>query len=460
MRRCLQLTVVFAVVAMVAALTGASAIGQTTTTTGTSTVPSYGPSTNGNAKAAKAVSKNKLVGPAGTGLTRGVTATSVKVGCYLQQASFAGFDNGLKARFSRANSTKELPGGRTIDFTACQDDGSSPQTNLQAIQKLVQQDADFAVLGASAVVLTPSTDFMNTNQVPYSGWGFLPGFCGTRWAYGYDGCLVTTATDNPLVYQANLALGPIEAAGLTNKQAKFALQAQDNDSGHTGNTTIDALIKAEGATVVYNQSNIPDPSAGVNFTPFVQAINAASPNILLTLTNFQTAPGLTAAMTASGFKGTNINYVGYIPGLLASSAQLAAAFNGAVVSSQIVPQEAQTAYIKQMETDLTASNSPTGKFITLAIAIAYAEADVLVSQLKAVGKTLNTKTWDAKINNGSYTYKSSAAGGPGQMEFPAMHFIPADCAAIMKITGTTYTPVVPFTCYDSLVKANGKKKSN
>ena len=40
-----------------------------------------------------------------------------------------------------------------------------------------------------------------------------------------------------------------------------------------------------------------DPSSGVNFTPFVQAINAAKPNILLTLTNFQTAPGLTAAMT-------------------------------------------------------------------------------------------------------------------------------------------------------------------
>ena len=72
--------------------------------------------------------------------------------------------------------------------------------------------------------------------------------------------------------------------------------------------------------------------------------------------------------------------------------------------------------------------------------------------LKAAGKTLNTKTFDQKINNGNYTFKSSAAGGQGQMEFPSMHFIPADCASMLKIDGTTYKQVVPFKCYPSLVK--------
>jgi hypothetical protein len=42
------------------------------------------------------------------------------------------------------------------------------------------------------------------------------------------------------------------------------------------------------------------------------------------------------------------------------------------------------------------------------------------------------------------------------MEFPAMHHIAADCAAVMKIGGTTYTSVIPFTCYDSVV-VKGKK---
>jgi hypothetical protein len=38
------------------------------------------------------------------------------------------------------------------------------------------------------------------------------------------------------------------------------------------------------------------------------------------------------------------------------------------------------------------------------------------------------------------------------MEFPSMHFIPADCASMLKIEGTTYKQIVPFKCYPSLVK--------
>jgi ABC-type branched-subunit amino acid transport system substrate-binding protein len=450
-------TWVAAVVGLLAALGGGSAVGQTTTTTGGSTA-SYGPGTDGNAKAAKLVQNDPLTGPKGTGLTRGVTSSSVKIGCYLDKGSFAGADDGFEARFERANKNKELPGGRTIDFVGCKDDGANPQTDLTVVQSLVQQDQVFAVVGIANTFLTPSTDFLNNNQVPYYGWGFLPGFCGTRWAFGFDGCIVTGFPGQKhTVYQANLAEGPIEAGGLTAKTTKVALQGQDNDAGTTANKTISALFEQIGAKVVYEESNIPSPSAGVNFTPYVSAINAANPNVLLNLNDFPTTPGFTAAMTQSGYQGENVNYVAYVPGLLSSSASLADALNGALVSSQIVPQEAQTPYIKQIETDLQAVNSKTGKFITLSAAIAYAEADVLVSQLKAVGSTLNTKTFDQKINNGNYTYKASAEGGPGQMSFPSMHFIASDCAAMLKITGMSYTQVVPFTCYPSVI-AKGSKK--
>jgi branched-chain amino acid transport system substrate-binding protein len=434
---------------------GASAaVGQTTTTATSSTsASSTQTSTNGNAKAAKIVKNDPLTGTPGSGLTRGVTSSSVKVGCYLTASAFQGADDGFKARFERANKNKELPGGRQIDLSACQDDGNNPQTNLQIVQKLAQQDGDFAIVGISPNVLTASTDFIARSQVPMYGWGILPGTCANRWFFGFNGCLVTNYPNKKhTVYQANLALGPIEATGQTPAQSKFALQAQDNDSGHSGNETISQLIKLEGAKVVYQEANIPASSAGVSFTPFAEAINAANPNILLTLTDFQTAPGLTAAVTSSGYTGANVNYVGYIPGLLSTSAQLASAFNGAYVSSQTVPSEQDTPYIKQMQKDLVAVNAKTGNFVTLANSIAYAEADLLVSQLKAAGKTLNTKTFDQAINNGNYTYKSSAAGGQGQMEFPSMHFIPADCASMLKIDGTTYKQIVPFKCYPSLVK--------
>src|SRR5690242_15355077 len=62
-----------------------------------------GAGTNGNAAAAKLVKNDPLAGAKGSGLTRGVTSSTIKVGCYLQAASFANADDGFKARFNRAN---------------------------------------------------------------------------------------------------------------------------------------------------------------------------------------------------------------------------------------------------------------------------------------------------------------------------------------------------------------------
>ena len=200
------------------------------------------------------------------------------------------------------------------------------------------------------------------------------------------------------------------------------------------------------------------PGPPASFTPFVTAILAAKPNILETLVSFASAPGLTASMTAGGFTGTNINFVGYVPGLLASSAQLAAAFNGAYVSSQIVPQEAQTAYIKQMETDLTSSNAACrDRFITFAM-VRLRTPGRRRAGLHARGRGQDAQHQDLRtyINNGNYTYKASAEGGPGQMEFPAMHFIAADCPqqCFGKINGLGASCIPdrpPFTCRPSPV---------
>ena len=69
--------------------------------------------------------------------------------------------------------------------------------------------------------------------MPYFGWGFLPGFCAHPLGLRLRRLPVTELPGaKQKVYQANLALGPIEAAGLTAKtQAKVALQAGDDDAG-------------------------------------------------------------------------------------------------------------------------------------------------------------------------------------------------------------------------------------
>jgi hypothetical protein len=71
---------------------------------------------------------------------------------------------------------------------------------------------------------------------------------------------------------------------------------------------------------------------------------------------------------------------------------------------------------------------------------------------------LDTRTFDRQVNGGSYQYVPGQAGGPGSMEFPAMHHIAADCAAILKVTGKAYTESVPFTCYPSVVARSAKRR--
>src|SRR5262249_4627131 len=161
-------------------------------------------------------------------------------------------------------------------------------------------------------------------------------------------------------------------------------------------------------------ANIPVTASPSTYQPFVSAITASTPNLVLpTNLTYTTLGDFNLALAGAGYKGANQNFVGYVPGLPSTSPQFANGFNGTLVNSQTVPQEEQTEYVKQIERDLTAIKASTGTLITQAIALAYAQADLVVSQLKFVGATLNTKTFDEQINGGGYHYVVGQAGGPG-----------------------------------------------
>jgi len=451
-RPMLKLCSIVAVTGLVAMACGSDKKAATTTTTAGS---SSGTTAAGTTKSASDATKgDTLTGPAGTGKTRGITDTTIKVGCEFNQAQFAGADDGYKARFERANRDNEL-NGRKIVFSACQDDGSNTQNNLTIAKRLVEQEGDFAIMSISANELPGTTDYLNTQEVPYYGWGFLPGFCAQRWGFGFNGCLIAnySATQQHVVLQAALSDPVIKAAKLDPKDVKVAIQDGEDDAGTIAKGGYQQLFTLRGTTITYNEANMQVPGPPADFSPFVSAIMKGNPNIVITSVNFQSAGGFIAALAAAGFKGVNANFVGYVPGLLQSAqgAGLAAALEGAYVVTQIVPQEQQTDYIKQVETDLTAVNAAAGKLITLSGAIAYAQAEMLVEQLKAVGKDLNTKTFDQKVNGGSFTFSAPQAGGPGKLSFPSGHFIPADCAAVAKVENKAYNVVVPFDCYASPV---------
>jgi branched-chain amino acid transport system substrate-binding protein len=394
-----------------------------------------------------AVANDPLKGPAGTGETRGITATSVKFGCVIQASAYDGAEEAFKARFEQTNAKGGVH-GRKIEMTACEDDAISESTNLQLVRRQVLQENVFGMLTVTAQTAVPSTDFMSENEVPYFGWALNPGFCGHRWGFGLNGCLIGGFLPDLVphaVDQGNISLAIIKAAGLQAKDVRFAAQSADDPTSAAGAALYQAAFENAGSTVVYNEHNMPLQTS--DYTPYVQALLATNPNVVFVAVAFENVGGLSAALKAAGYKGVIMNFVGYLPGLLASSPQLAQALDGAYVNTQIPPQESQTPYILQFEKDLLAINAKNGKFISFGAALAYMEADLVVQLLEAAGPDLNTKTFDEAANGGGFVY-TPLEGGPGAMPYPAEHFLPADCAAIVKIEGTEYKVVEPFNCYE------------
>ena len=400
---------------------------------------------------AKIGQKQALVGAKGTGLTRGITSTTISVGCVYTSADYAGYISGIQAAFHVAN--QKGIDGRKITLVPCKDDTGGVQSNVSEVEQLVQQNQVFAVLSLTEYILSGSTNFLNAQQVPYYGWGFNPGFCGARWGFGWNGCLspVLLPTSNPLhnVDEGNLAQAIIQTSGLPASKVRFAVQAENSPSGTSGNKDYDTLFSALGAKVVYSEANFPLTATGIDYTPYVQAILAAKPNIVFISTPFADVGGMASALKAAGYKGITMDFVTYSPGLLSASPQLASALQGEYINTQTVPQEQSTSpYVQQELAALKASGQQ--PFLTLGASIGYAEATELVEQLQAVGKNLNTKTFDQLVNGGKFTnYTNIPAQGPGKLLWPAAHFLPSDCAAIVRVSGTNYTVKNPFKCYQS-----------
>lgn len=390
-----------------------------------------------------------LNGPAGSGLTRGVTSTSIKVGCVSLNAFFPNVAKAYSARFDRANAEGGI-NGRKIDFSGCSDDGANADTNLAASKRLVEQEKDFAVMNFSTFATPQVTDYLNKNQVPFFGWGFVPGFCGNRWGFGFNGCVVSSGINSIKTgWAATSNTYPLRASGLAGKDVKIALLGSDNDASRASNKDWSATIKANGGKVVFAASSMPVTGA-TDFTSYVRPVIAANPNAVLINIGLDSLGKVIATLRAGGYKGLITSSSGYQPGLLKAQPALGQALEGSWSVSYTTPIEQSTPFNTQMLKDFKQNGTPTGQ----GTIFAYEQADMLVEMLKATGKDLNTKTFDQTINNGSFTYKADPSGGAADISFPAGHFTAADCTAAMQVVKGNYVVKGKYACFQS-VKSRG-----
>lgn len=390
-------------------------------------------------------------GGASSADVRGVTDTEVVIGglgaLTSPQGGYPGVDTGAKARYERANREGGVA-GRQIKFVGFQDDGEVATQNLDLARKLVQQDKVFAIApGVGQGWLPPTTDFLQQNKVPFVGWGYMPGFCGNSFGFGFNGC---TSPSNPTVANGALTGGIIDLKNLGPGNT-VAIQSYDNEAGRVPLIQMEAAFEAAGLEVVYSDSKMPVTDAA-DFTPFVQKImtsaNGKAPDLVAMITTFANTIGLTGSLTAAGYDGTTINYVTYAPGLLASQPQVAASLAGTFVNTSMLPEEFGGTAIAQMQDDLTAIGADPQ--ISIGTSVGYWSADVLVQMLEKVGKDLTVENFE-KIINGGFTYEPQGDPiGIGPVEFPRDHEQATPCASIVEVKGTEYVPAVPMTCYDMI----------
>jgi hypothetical protein len=298
------------------------------------------------------------------------------------------------------------------------------------------------------MLLPASSDFLNDAEVPYWGWGAPPGLCGNRWGFGANGCLIGPYLPDlvPTPWANSTLVDPaIIATGLDPSEVRAAFIAGDDDAGRGGNALYHSLFEQRGAEVVFDQATVPVDVAVADYSPYVQAILDADPNLVYISTRFADVPPITAGLRDAGFEGPIVNFVAYQPGLLESSPDTASQLEGAVVNSQFPVQEEQSDFIHQMEADLTAAGEDT--VIQLGTVIGYTIGEQIVQMLDAIGPELDTQTFDETVNGGDFVFRPGYGEGHGDMAFPAGHFVPSPCATLVNISDGAYGIELPFDCY-------------
>ena len=422
-------------VTTVAGSTLASTADSSAGTTAASPADSTGSSTASSAANSSGTSDTG----ASTGTVRGVTATEIKIGGLGEANTYVGAEAGAKARFERANREGGI-NGRMIKYVGFKDDGADSGRDLDLSRQLVTSDGVFAISPVVTQAFLPqSSDYLAQQKVPFVGWGFMPGFCGNAYGYGFNGCLIGTDYIN-----SGLVDPVLKAVGKPMDQIKVAIQSGDDITGKSGAAQYANTIAKRGAKVVYNEANIPTDTQTTDYSPFATAVAATNPDVVYASARFADVVGLTTALRQAGYKGPVVNFVTYAPGLLEAQPDLATALEGVWVNTQIPPSEGGSAATKQLADDLSAiKESP---FVTLGASVGYWSADVLVQQLQAAGKDLTPASFQAAMQH--FTYKP-ADGGIGPVSFPGDQTAPTPCAAIVAIEGGRYKQLLPMACYES-----------
>ncbi len=378
--------------------------------------------------------------------TRGITDSSITVGGlgYLTSptgSTIAGTEQGAKARFERANAEGGV-NGRKINYIGTLDTGDDSARTAAQAKVLAQQKKVFAVVP----LLTRDASYLDTfcnDKVPFFGWGSTSGFCNNTLGFGITGCLVGggsgyTSSAYGLLIQAML--------GGSAKGKSAALVGVDNDSARTGLQELASQVRAVGIRTVYTKN--PFPATGVTDTTAVvndlmTADKGHAPDVILHALDFNSVVKLTSALNSAGYKGKQLNPVGYDPRL--------AGFKDLQQSYTVLQWEPGTdtsvPAVKQLADDFHKYAPDTS--ISLPAMSGYWAADMFITALQKVGRDLTVDKL-LKVLNTNYSY--SVPGALPETRWPINHNISAPCGSVVQLNGKNFDITAKLFCGGLLKK--------
>ncbi|MEU9032959.1 ABC transporter substrate-binding protein [Streptomyces sp. NPDC048383] len=383
----------------------------------------------------------------GTQAVRGVSADSIKVGGIVSMTSAGGYskkdtDLGAKARYLRANAEGGV-NGRKIDYIGAEDDGQDPGKNLAAARKLVQQDKVFAVSPMSSVTFS-GADFLEQEQVPTFGWGTLPSFCGPKYIYGFNGCLVPSPGGS-INQTWPEGIGQV----LGGKRGKsVAIIANDSDAGKFGIRTFQQGFTSAGFTVSYAKASVPATAVPSDWSAYVKDILAGNggkaPDAVISVMQTPNNIGLFTALKRGGYQGLLSDPTDYDPGLLAKDATKQA-LDGVHVLLQFEPFESQSAGMTRFKADIKAAAGGQEVPLNMHMLTGYMSADLFLSIAQKAGKDLTVASFQAAAQGFSDT--GTLVGDRSEPKGQKDSF---GCGALVQLRQGKYEVSVPFTCHEPI----------
>lgn len=379
--------------------------------------------------------------------SRGVTDKTIKVGGIVSMTSASGYskkdtDLGAKARYLRANAEGGVH-GRTIDYTGAEDDGQDPGKNLAAARKLVQQDKVFAVAPMSSVTFS-GADFLEQEKVPTFGWGTLPSFCGPKYIYGFNGCLVPSPGGT---LNQTWPEGIAKVLGGA-KGKSVAVIANDSDAGKFGIRTFQQGFAAAGFTVSYAKASVPATAVPSDWSAYVKEImesgGGKAPDAVVSVMQTPNNIGLFTALKRAGYKGVISDPTDYDPGLLAKDATRQA-LEGVHVLLQFEPFESDSPKMKQFKADIKAASGGQEVPLNMHMLTGYMSADLFLAIAQKAGKDLTTTHFQNAAQ--SFSDTGTLVGDRAEPKGQKDSF---GCGALVQLKGGRYEVSVPFACHEPI----------